>query len=72
MPNIEVSWQVTGIRKDAWANAHRVVVEADKGAYDKGKYLHPKELGLPDTMRIGAELKPKPRTGAEIATPGKK
>ncbi len=29
-PNAEVSWQVTGIRQDAWANAHRIPVEEDK------------------------------------------
>ena len=27
---MKVSWQVTGIRKDPWANAHRVEVEEDK------------------------------------------
>ncbi|MGA3074221.1 MAG: hypothetical protein ABSG56_11065 [Bryobacteraceae bacterium] len=29
-PNVKVSWQVTGIRQDAWANAHRIAVEAEK------------------------------------------
>ena len=28
-PGVEVSWQVTGIRQDAWANAHRVPGEPD-------------------------------------------
>jgi hypothetical protein len=37
----EVSWQVTGIRQDAWANAHRIPVEVDKPAEDHGRYLHP-------------------------------
>lgn len=45
VPNVEVSWQVTGIRKDAYANAHRVVPEVEKSATEKGKYLHPVELG---------------------------
>jgi hypothetical protein len=26
-PNVKVSWQVTGIRQYAWANAHRIPVE---------------------------------------------
>jgi hypothetical protein len=26
---MKVSWQVTGIRKDPWANAYRVKVEED-------------------------------------------
>ena len=29
-PNVEVSWQVTGIRKDAFANANRIPVEEIK------------------------------------------
>ena len=37
----KVSWQVTGIRQDAWANANRIPVEADKSAHDQGRYLHP-------------------------------
>jgi hypothetical protein len=37
----KVSWQVTGIRQDAWANANRIPVEVDKKAEDRGRYLHP-------------------------------
>lgn len=40
-PNVEVSWQVTGIRQDAWANAHRIPIEQDKPAREQGHYLHP-------------------------------
>src|SRR5262249_12905733 len=29
-PNIKVSWQVTGIRHDKWADANRIPVEQDK------------------------------------------
>src|SRR5262249_27177775 len=29
-PNVEVSWQVTGIRHDAYANMHRIPVEEQK------------------------------------------
>ena len=42
-----VSWQVTGIRQDAWANANRVQVEEDKTEAEQGKYLHPEAFGLP-------------------------
>jgi len=52
-PGVKVSWLVTGVRQDAWANAHRVVPEIDKAPSDKGKYLHPKELGQPENLRIG-------------------
>jgi hypothetical protein len=39
-PGAKVSWQVTGIRHDAYADAHRVQVEEDKGT-ERGTYLHP-------------------------------
>jgi len=39
-PHAKVSWQVTGIRHDAYANAHHITVEEDKGN-QRGTYLHP-------------------------------
>ncbi|MBC7228127.1 MAG: hypothetical protein H5T61_13015 [Thermoflexales bacterium] len=51
-PGLKVSWQVTGIRQDPWANAHRLPVEEDKSPEERGKYLHPEAHGLPDTMGI--------------------
>jgi hypothetical protein len=40
-PGVEVSWQVTGIRHDAYANAHRLQVEEQKPPREQGHYLHP-------------------------------
>jgi hypothetical protein len=40
-PNAKVSWQVTGIRHDAWANAHRIPTEEDKPPQQRGTYLYP-------------------------------
>jgi len=40
-PNVKVSWQVTGIRQDPWANAHRIPVEEEKTETAQGFYLHP-------------------------------
>jgi trimeric autotransporter adhesin len=51
-PNVEVSWQVTGIRQDAWANAHRLPVEAPKLGRDAGHYLHPELYGAPEEASI--------------------
>lgn len=34
--NVEVSWQVTGIRKDDYAKAHPIVVEEAKKVFEKG------------------------------------
>lgn len=44
-PGAKVSWQVTGIRHDAYAEAHRLPVEEDKPAEDRGYYLHPEIHG---------------------------
>jgi hypothetical protein len=52
-PGMKVSWQVTGIRQDAWANAHRIPVEEDKQGNERGKYLHPELFGAGEDQRIG-------------------
>ncbi len=44
-PNVEVSWQVTGIRHDAYADAHRIQVEVEKPPQEQGRYLHPELFG---------------------------
>jgi hypothetical protein len=51
-PNVEISWQVTGIRQDAWANAHRTPVEEEKNARDRGHYLHPELYGAPEEQSV--------------------
>jgi hypothetical protein len=57
-PNVEVSWQVTGIRQDAFANANRIPVEAEKAPADRGRYLYPEAIGQPASARIGYEAPP--------------
>jgi hypothetical protein len=52
---LEVSWQVTGIRQDPFANGHRVQVEVEKTGKERGKYLYPKEYGMPESMGINYE-----------------
>ena len=42
---LKVSWQVTGVRNDAWAKANRLVVENEKVGPDHGRYLHPEVHG---------------------------
>ncbi|MGA3106374.1 MAG: DNRLRE domain-containing protein [Terriglobales bacterium] len=51
-PGLEVSWQITGIRQDAWANAHRIPLEVDKEAKLKGFYIHPELYGAPPEKQI--------------------
>ena len=36
VPGGEVSWQVTGIRDDAYARTHRIQVEEEKPAGERG------------------------------------
>lgn len=43
----EVSWQVTGIRKDAYANAHRIRPEVEKEPGDKGRLISPLPAAAP-------------------------
>jgi hypothetical protein len=51
-PNVEVSWQVTGVRKDPWAEENRIVVEEYKKQEVRGYYLHPQPYGQTETRSI--------------------
>jgi hypothetical protein len=53
-PNVEVSWQVTGVRHDAYANRYRIPVEEDKALSEQGYYLHPEVFGQPESRSISA------------------
>jgi hypothetical protein len=55
-PNVEVSWQVTGIRHDAYANQYRIPVEEDKSVGERGYYLHPEVFGQPESKSISAAV----------------
>ncbi|MBI5324889.1 MAG: hypothetical protein HZB41_06400 [Ignavibacteriae bacterium] len=54
-PNVKVSWQVTGIRHDPFAESYRIQVEVEKTAEERGKYLYPKEYGVSETLGIDYE-----------------
>jgi hypothetical protein len=51
-PGMKVSWQVTGIRHDPYAEASRIPVEEEKPAEERGVYLHPDAYGQPETMGL--------------------
>jgi hypothetical protein len=57
-PGVEVSWQVTGIRQDAYANADRIPVEEEKPANERGFYLHPEAFGQPASKNVAAAASP--------------
>jgi len=46
-PGLKVSWQVTGVRHDPYAEAHRIPVEEDKPPDERGAYLHPEVYDQP-------------------------
>jgi hypothetical protein len=44
---MKVSWLVTGIRQDRWANANPLAVEVAKPSGERGRYLNPEVWGQP-------------------------
>ncbi|MEU7873000.1 hypothetical protein [Dactylosporangium sp. NPDC049140] len=42
---LKVSWQLTGVRQDAFARANDFVVEEDKPEDERGFYVHPEAYG---------------------------
>ena len=52
IPNVKVSWQVTGVRRDAWATRHRITVEEEKPQGERGYYLHPELFGQTEDRDI--------------------
>ncbi len=51
-PNVEVSWQVTGVRQDRFAKANPLVVEQEKEPRMRGFYIHPELYGAPAEKQI--------------------
>jgi hypothetical protein len=56
-PGLEVSWQVTGIRQDAYAQKNRLPVEELKRADERGTYLHPEAFGQPESLGLDYQLR---------------
>ena len=50
--NVKVSWQVTGVRQDAFAKANPLVVEEEKGAKLRGFYIHPELYNAPPEKQV--------------------
>ncbi|GBC79420.1 hypothetical protein HRbin09_00639 [bacterium HR09] len=68
MARVEVSWQVTGIRKDPWAEAHRIPVEEVKPPEEQGTYLNPKEWGQPEEKGLDYRTLTQLRENSEAMT----
>lgn len=54
-PGMKVSWQVTGIRHDPYAEQNRIVVETDKPAGERGTYLYPQGHDRPEQHGLDYE-----------------
>ncbi|MCC6401071.1 MAG: hypothetical protein IT227_09955 [Flavobacteriales bacterium] len=55
-PGGEVSWQVTGVRKDAFANENRIPNVVEKKGVEVGRYLHPTAFGLDRSLGIDERI----------------
>jgi hypothetical protein len=64
-PGVEVSWQVTGIRQDAYAQANPIAVEESKPAEEQGLYLFPAGFGAGEEKQIGYPSRPATAPGAQ-------
>lgn len=51
-PGTKVSWTVTGIRHDRFAEANRIPGEVMKAENERGLYLHPEAFGKPASQSI--------------------
>jgi len=58
VPGVKVSWLVTGIRQDAWANKNRIPVEQLKSETERGRYLHPEAFNQPEERGIASARHP--------------
>ena len=67
-PRVEVSWQVTGVRHDRYANAHRIQVVVPKHGSAQGRYLHPQLYGKPLSKSVVVLPAIKPGTQPTLRT----
>ena len=67
-PRTTVSWQVTGIRQDRWANAHRIPIEEPKSALERGRYLHPELYGQPAELSV-VDVNARPAANSGVQQP---
>jgi hypothetical protein len=54
----KVCWQVSGVRRDAWANANPLVSEEQKAADEQDLFLCPEAFGEPPEKSLGQAFEP--------------
>ncbi|MEV4319592.1 hypothetical protein [Actinocrispum sp. NPDC049592] len=62
-PSTKVCWLITGVRHDAYAVAHPVVVDAEKPDKERGTFLHPEAHGQPAERGFGHHTRQEPVNG---------
>jgi len=53
---MEISWQVTGIRSDRWAQANALVLEEEKDELERGRFRDEPHAESRDTARTSVQL----------------
>jgi hypothetical protein len=53
-PGLEVSWQVTGVRDDPYAQVNRIATEVQKPEAEVGTYLHPEAYAVVNAAKAKA------------------
>ena len=69
-PGLKVSWQVTGVRQDAFARANPLAVEVEKSERERGYYIHPLLYGQPATQSLDAAQHPQQMKTARPSSTG--
>ena len=70
-PNVKVSWQVTGIRHDAYANKHRIAVEEQKLEKERGCSFIPTHSTSPKKKALSSCGCPSDRKSERSSREGK-
>jgi|GEM_PF-1102001 len=64
-PGLKVSWQITGVRQDKFAQANRLPVEQEKLLTEKGRYLHPELYGFGEEQSVSYDPERTPQDRAK-------
>lgn len=59
-PGVKVSWQVTGVRHDPYAEQNRIQTEVEKPEKERGTYLYPKAYEQKTESSVLLKQTPKP------------
>ncbi|HEX8681254.1 MAG TPA: hypothetical protein VF707_03000 [Ardenticatenaceae bacterium] len=69
-PGMKVSWLITGVRSDPWAEANPLQVEVLKPEDERGTYLYPEGYGQPESRGVHYEEEQRMREMQdEVPTP---